>query len=149
MRLGEYILQQIVGIPMGSPPFAVLAILCCCIAEYNWQISLKHLNIFDHVFLTRYVDDGLIIIKQYKDNKVKRDKIIDDLFQKYPKKSRLIIEQQGKRVHFLEHELFVNNSSITISHYNKNVEHLYAWKLKKLNLIDFNTIAPLSQKLEL
>ena len=147
MRLGNYILQQIVGIPMGSPLSAVLAILCCCIAEYNWQISLKQRNIFDHIFLTRYVDDGLIIIKQNKDNKLLRNKIIDDLFQKYPKKLRLIIEQQGKHVHFLENKLLVNNSSITIQHYNKNIEHLPFWKLKKLNLIDFNTFAPLSQKL--
>ena len=147
MKVGFFILHQIIGIPMGSPLSSVLAILCCCIAEYRWQISLKKLNIFDHVFLSRYVDDGLVIIKQFVDNPDEREKILKNLFMKYPKKLRVIIEQQGKKVHFLENKLSITNSTINISHYNKNIEYLPLCKLKKLNLIDFNTFAPFSQKL--
>ena len=147
MKIGHFMLRQIIGIPMGSPLSAILAILCCCIAEYNWQLSLRHSNIFARIFLTRYVDDGLIIIKQLINNKNERDKIVNDLFTKYPDKLRLLIEQQGDKVHFLENCLQVKNSSISISHYNKNTEHLKSGFLKKLNIIDYNTFAPFSQKI--
>ena len=147
--LGVFILQQIYGIPMGSPLSAVLAILCCTIAEYKWNKSLKHSQDFHHIFLTRYVDDGLIIIKALHDNKVKRDAMIKHLFSKYPKTLRILIEQQGKEVHFLENYVTVNNTDIVISHYNKNTKHILKNELKIQNLIDYYSFAPKIQKLSI
>ena len=150
MFIGPFILQQIFGIPMGSPLSAVLAILCCSISEYQWNISLKISANFNHVFLCRYIDDGLIIIKSLDDNKNERELIIKNLISKYPETLRVLIEQEGKNVHFLENKIAViNDKTIILSHYNKNTQAILKTQLKVQNLIDFMSFTPYEQKLGL
>lgn len=71
LKLGNYILKQIIGISMGSPLFSILAKLYCSRAEH---FSINTLTNDLCIKGIRYIDDLLLLI-QTKEKKNFKKKI--------------------------------------------------------------------------
>jgi len=149
-KLGDQIMKQIIGIPMGGPTSPPCSIILCAMAEINWQKQLKHLHIFNNTFFTRYVDDGLIITMNGVKYSAKQNAhlLLQILKKLYPDTLTLLIESEGNEVDFLEMKLKIINKQILTYHKNKNYEHIRQGEGQKfLNLIHFQSFTPIQQKI--
>jgi len=121
LKIGKFVLQQIKGIPMGSPLSPILAIMYCARAE-NYFIETLDTKIIIHG--ARYIDDLLLVISGNKEelNFENMDNIIKDLKGLYNNGSgvELQIEYWGKHLQFLENEIYITNNKLYIEYFNKN-----------------------------
>ena len=148
--IGDQILKQIIGIPMGSPMSPPNAVILCAIAEINFMKQIKHRHIINNTFMTRYIDDGLIISEEDENHDAKHNAhlFIKHLTIYYPEQIKILIETEGNIIKFLEIILKIKNKKILIKHHNKNYEFIKQNKPQKfLNLIHFDSFAPMEQKI--
>jgi len=146
--LGQQIIQQVIGIPMGSPISPTAAIILCTIAEQNWLQILHTKHIINNSLMLRYIDDILLLFANHNQHDTQTKQILDILKQQYPKQLTLLIEHQGQKVEFLETIIKIKQNQILIQHKNKNYKHIEMGKGQKfLNLVYFNTFAEKAQNI--
>ena len=143
--LGNSILKQIMGIPMGSPLSPSLAIIICAYSEHTFLSSLT-----DSKFLTasRYMDDlhlSIIIFPINNATRKKAFKTIYKLQQIYPK--TLSLEHTGTgSTDFLESSITYTKDSIMVRYFSKNRDFLKNVKdLKFYRFQPFTSFRPLTQ----
>ena len=121
--VGNVLLKQRKGLPMGSPLSPVASILTAAFYEFEF---LSNLEKNDRVLIDgiRYIDD--ILVFGFSENGEKFERItaeVLDRFQKFCYHSDLILENEpinNNRVVFLEGDLFIEEDSVMMCHKNKN-----------------------------
>ena len=124
--VGDVILKQVKGVPMGSPLSPILAILVASYYEYMFFSNLSELE-KDKVDGIRYVDD-IVIIGSYVAHDIidKRhtDRLIDDFIRCYHED--LVLEEEeikNDQFVFLEGDISISNSDVFLMQIkNKNWE---------------------------
>ena len=119
--LGDKIIQQTHGIPMGDPMSPAICIATCAHIEMKWFDALPH-EIKPHVRFTRYLDDIYMVanvsgIQDY-------DGFLSDFTQRcYP--SCLVLERTPDD-EYLECKIKVTTQGNQLHnyHWNKNHKHM-------------------------
>ena len=135
---------------MGCPMSPATAVNLCAMAEIVFMKQLKHLHIINNTFFKRYIDDGLVITQDDQTNKAKQKAhlFIKYLDEYYPQEIEILIEAEGDLVKFLEIILKIKNNKILTKHNNKNYQLIKHNRPQKfLNLIHFDSFAPMEQKI--
>ena len=148
--VGDIILKQITGIPMGSPISPPSAIILCAMAEIIFNKQIKHLHILNNFFFNRYIDDGLVITEDDENGSAKQNAHLFLYYLRiyYPKQLKIIIENEGFKAAFLEMIIKIKNKKIFLKHNNKNYEYIKQNQPQKfMNLINYNSFAPVEQKI--
>lgn len=131
LKLGGFVLQQVKGIPMGSPLSPILAIMYCARAE---NYFLESLDTRINIRGVRYIDDLLLVLSCNKEEASMEiiDNSINDLKGLYNNGSgvELQIEDWGKHLQFLENEIYITNDKVYIEYFNKNGIKRYITRFK-------------------
>ena len=174
--LGENItLQQLIGIPMGSPLSAALAPLVCIYFEHKLFTSLSRTTISspqdgnipmaEYTGLTctgvRYMDDQIAIAAYHKKDKLGKKlaiKFVNMLADCYDEK--MIMENEATNISenrkikshssfpFLEATVEISKHKIIVKHLNKNEEFINKFnKQKRFRYHHFESFTPDKQKM--
>ena len=149
--LGNVILQQINGIPMGGFISAPEAQLVCIYSEVQFHSSLGSDS--KYISGSRYMDDLTIFIAYNNQNissMTRVVKIINLLNHTYDEKLELEeqIPQNNNIYTYLECIIKVNNATVTIEPYQKNAEYIQQHqKQKLLKLQHYNSYSPTTTKI--
>ena len=101
-KLGSFKLQQIIGIPMGSPLSPILAISYCAYMERKMNLIPKDVKILG----TRYIDDIFLILRQkISEKEEKLYETLKKVINGYGKEVEVKIEETGDKITFLEAEI--------------------------------------------
>ena len=127
IKLGDTILKQLKGAPIGGVMSSALAVSVCVYSEHRWITSLGESRPF--IKASRYVDDctGVVVYnKRFPNTKVRVKKLIHSYKTScYPKdlvlKPEPIIDGEYK---FLETSTQVLKNKITVKHFLKNTESI-------------------------
>jgi len=120
--MGNTLLKQIWGVPMGSPLSPIIAILVCARREHYYLNSLgREINLLKAI---RYMDDVLIFTKYKKEDKEKTLKHIIGLMTCYHLCMDLEITDFGKEIKYLECEIKLKKGKLIVSHVIKNQESI-------------------------
>ena len=117
--LGDKVIQQVHGIPMGDPLSPAICIATCAYVEMTWFDSLPA-EVKPHARFTRYLDDIYMVanktgIPNYED-------FIQDFISKcYPACLELEETPNDK---YLECKTDVQGNRINVQHWNKNHTHI-------------------------
>ena len=119
--MGDKIVQQTVGLPMGDPLSPAMCIATCAMHEMDWMQTLPE-QLKNKVSFDRYLDDIFLITNGVK------GKELEDLelnFENncYPK---CLVLEKTSADEFLEMKVRVDGDEIQIRHWNKNAEHIAA-----------------------
>ena len=118
--LGQDIIQQVHGIPMGDPLSPAICIGTCAHLEMNWFDNLP-LETQSQVRFTRYLDDIFMVancnaIPDY-------DNFLES-FTKHCYPSCLELEETSHD-EYLECKVHAKQGSVNTKHWNKNHTHLH------------------------
>ena len=117
--LGDKIIQQVHGIPMGDPMSPAMCIGTCAYIEMQWFDSLPA-DVKPHIRFTRYLDDIFMVAN--RSNIQNYDELVDSFVKRcYP--SCLELEETNSN-EYLECKVVVNGSKLNIYHWNKNHIHM-------------------------
>jgi len=120
--MGNTLLKQIWGVPMGSPLSPIIAILVCARREHYYLNSLgREINLLKAI---RYMDDVLIFTKYKKEDKEKTLKHVIGLMTCYHLCMDLEITDFGKEIKYLECEIKLKKGKLIVSHVIKNQESI-------------------------
>ena len=123
--LGDKIIQQVHGIPMGDPMSPALCIGSCAYLEMKWFESLPA-NIQPHVKFTRYLDDIFMIANIGQNGIPESDFLaLKKEFTEncYPPCLEL---EETPHDEYLECKVQTEGNVITTRHWNKNLTHMIA-----------------------
>ena len=153
--VGTSIYFQKQGVPMGGFISSAEAICMCAYSEHTWLSSLTSLG--QRLTAIRYMDDLLAFISFDRlslQSKREAEKLRDALQSKcYPppltlKAEDLITRNNKFCLRFLEAEVTVTNNHISVSHYNKNIQHLLEHNRQKFkNIQAANSFSPKTSKI--
>ena len=117
--LGDKIIQQTNGIPMGDPLSPAICIATCAMFEMSWFDKLTIEN-KEHLHIKRYLDDIYMVADKNKIPTIAEitRSISEDC---YPKCLELESTPDDE---YLECKVFTDHSSIYIQHWNKNHDHI-------------------------
>ena len=121
--IGNIILKQKKGIPMGSPLSPVLAILVCAYYEHKFMHSLN--NLATRISGVRYIDDVTVIIAYNKNDpfsklkalSIKTDFLNDCYHKDLILKEELVCDNQ---FNFLDLSISHNGNNFVCNYLNKN-----------------------------
>jgi hypothetical protein len=140
-RLGNKLLRQCLGVPMGSPCSPALAIALCMHAEHAFMQA--HPGVRVHAGF-RYVDDLLLFLESSG-----HESLIDNIYPSPLELEREDTTPVNGRVcfRFLETWNVLDASgSISVIHYHKNSHQLRLGKPPFKNVVDFSSHTPRHQK---
>jgi len=147
-KIGNTILKQVWGVPMGSPMSPIIAILVCARREHYCIQGLAREKQMIRAF--RYVDDMLIMMKYRKGKRHLTEKIITKVMTCYHKSMEMSVERYGTKIEFLEYQISMEKHTIEMGHLCKNEEQLLkTGTLKFKKLPEADSFAPRKQKLGL
>lgn len=144
-KLGTVLLQQEIGIPMGSSASPPLAILTCAFGEYMWSSSVRTKRIF---YGLRYVDDR-ITIDIRKKGQPSNTHLLEGASKCYDSRLKLELVEEGSKVHMLESVISFNTTTkkFEFGYWNKNWEvFLEKHKQKIRRWIDYWSFGPRMEK---
>ena len=150
---GDTILQQRVGIPMGSPLSPALAQIVCAWYETKTIENMRREGVLNEVEGVRYVDDLTCFIfydKSSTDDKGRALEIARQIQFGYHKNMELEVEDTDKKFKFLSSEIKVNKENFRIRSrfYNKNQRQINEGKPQLFPTYQhFESFAPARQKL--
>jgi len=116
--------------------------------ELRWIQNLKIRKIQQKYFMTRYIDDILMIFAGINQMNQTTKIMLKLLEKEYSDQLKLLIEYQGNKVDFLETTITIRQNQINIKHKNKNYKYIMQGKGQKfLNLIHFNSFTEITQNI--
>ena len=137
--VGDTMIQQTLGIPMGSPCSPALAIALCMHAEHRF---LSH-HPTPHKFVGfRYIDDLLVF---YKDDTTPGNSATkQEITGIYPQPLELEEEDiNNGTLRYLEHWIaFSANGDLGVQHYHKNSHRIREGKPPLKNVVDHSSFTP-------
>ena len=137
--LGNQILKQCQGIPMGSPCSPALAILVCSKAEHTFVIEKGEEWVQQHFYASRYIDDLYVICNDPHFD-------MEDIKHIYPDPLTLKPENPGKEktVVFLDASTTVPDigGKVQITHHHKRAAAILAGKRIPKSITPFNSHVP-------
>jgi hypothetical protein len=130
----NYVLRQLLGIPMGSPTSPPLAILVCSYSEYSFLSTLG----VDRRLLSgvRYMDDCCLFIVYDADDvkSFERAYILfyDIIDRMYPKEMKLVVDYNNP-FPFLQSTIttYEDKSNFHVSYFNKNKNSILSPKISQ------------------
>ena len=144
--MGNTLLKQIWGVPMGSSLSPIIAILVCARREHYHLNSLgRELTMIQ---ATRYMDDVLFLVKYTKGGRLFSTNTAIGLMTCYHPCMDLEITETGKKVNFLECEVKICKSKLHATHILKNHDSIINHgKLTYLKTAEYSSYTPKSNKL--
>jgi hypothetical protein len=137
----SHVLQQSIGVAMGSKSGPVLAWAVCMIHEDKFHSSLGSDTRYIHVY--RYFDDvwQLLLVPQHVDLVAWKEKALKSLEEEcYPSSLRLIVNSVGSTADMLSSQTTLQSGYLHCIHKCKNADELLAGKkLKVTSFVPFNS----------
>jgi len=128
--VGCTILQQVLGIPMGSPCSPALAIALCMHAEHSYLVQPG----IPRMLGFRYVDDVLVFLEK-AEHAIALPSI-------YPAPLELEVEAHSGTFRFLESWVTLTPHNINVEYYHKNTYRQRAGLHALKNVVHFSTCQP-------
>lgn len=144
--VGNVVLRQVWGVPMGGPPSPAIAICLCAYAEHQFLSSIDTWKFFG----LRYVDDTFLVGIYPRNDEAAREKMISLLERAttiYHKQMTVETEELGTRAKFLESSITYTNHKLHTQYHNKNLETMLSQaKQKVIRFVPFGSYGPRRQK---
>ena len=144
--MGNTLLKQIWGVPMGSSLSPIIAILVCARREHYYLNSLgREVNMIQAI---RYMDDVLIVAKYKKGKRQDTIKTAIGLMTCYHQCMDLELTEMGNEVKYLECKIQIEKRKLTVTHVFKNYESITNHgTLTFMKTADYLSYTPKSNKL--
>ena len=122
--VGGSIIQQTVGIPMGSPLSPALAVLICIFYEHSMISDLPpHPNV--HLVGTRYIDDLAVFFVHHPSSADTLPALWENCRNAYHENMQLEVETHNNSFKFLGSDIFVNpTQGVSSKLHNANLPSL-------------------------
>lgn len=146
IAIGEILLRQTEGIPMGSPASPPIAILVC--VKYEWEFRTSLGKDDRYIRMYRYIDDVWAVAKFKRDSQLERQralKLIYGITQCYHDKMEKETEgvqwegEVGTPISFLEAKISRVGGKMIMDFNSKNSDSITEDKLKLRRFKDYSS----------